>query len=863
MFAGKRAEVELAMRAVSIVREERRPTFMKDLPEHLLCVRAEWQDLLERHGGELGVRDLILKSICPEVHGMYIVKLAIALAVCSNVGQVTATANDSTDVRGSSHLLLIGDPGLAKSRLLKFASTIAMRSVHTTGMGCSAAGLTAAVIKEDGEWQLEAGALVLADGGICCLDEFNLMRDTEKTSILEAMEQQTVSMAKAGLVCKLSTRCAVLAATNPKSVGSMSITDGLSAANIGIASPLLSRFDVVFILRDERNADWDSQIADHVLKRTKNVAEPHSGDLWSVDKLQSHFLAIRDIDAQMTREANAILAAYYQYCRADHLRDVSRTTVRLFDSLVRLAQAHARLVFRSEVTRIDAIAVVQLMESSWGFGRLVRPFNIIKQDLPLGPTDNDVKDLLTKLQLSKLLEMESSKASDRVQLKRLRNKENVNDVNVATVFVRPSSSVDTSSSGYAAENMDVLDEILCLDVDRPLKKRIAVQQKPRDAVPTNVVDEAQTTPMHNIDAGMKSAETNSKTYFEQFIFQKKINTKRVSQENMQAQSPDIFSIDSNRNITTQTTVSNDRFTSQLSRDRNSQQPAVSIVGQCSQSIVDRFSIVLESQSNRNFNTQTTVSNDRYSSQLSSERNSQRSAVSTVSQCSQITVDQASIVSESDGESQASINLQGSQRKGFIFDSDRSEDDMDVLNSSIGSFIVTQSSSGESDRSRQSKTYISTQASTNSIFAAKSATKYSQSQSSVKPQRKSKAKFVLDSDSDEDLNINSILRAQSSVSAKSAQSQRSNVASNQSVRIETVDTNRLQKKCFTFDSNTEDEHPNIKEAYKVSNSKQPDERPADNDSAYDTLVNTSESSESRYRAGSFITKGVDLSCLDFD
>lgn len=769
------------------MREEQRPTFMKDLPEHLLCIRAEWEDLLERYRGELGVRDLILKSMCPEVHGMYAVKLAVALAVCSNVNQVSAAANDSTDVRGSSHLLLVGDPGLAKSRLLKYASKIAIRSVHTTGTGCSAAGLTAAVVKEDGEWQLEAGALVMADGGICCLDEFNLMRETEKTSILEAMEQQTVSLAKAGLVCKLSTRCSVLAATNPKKVGSKS-----SATNIGIASPLLSRFDVVLMLRDERNPEWDSEIADHVLKRTKNIAEQFSDDLWTIDKMQSHFLAIRDIQARMTREANAILAAYYHYCRADPFRDVARTTVRLFDSLVRLAQAHARLVFRSEVTIIDAIAVIQLMESSWGFGRLVTPLNIIKQALPLGPTDNDVKDILTKLKLSKLLEMESPKANDKVQLTRLRNKENINDVNTATV-VRTGSKLDTLDSSSFRCDAQNLDD---LDPDTP-SKRIGIKRKSCDVVVINNL--TQTSANCNVDTDTQSSDTNQRT--NQLIFKKKKEYK------------------------------------------------------CTK---------------RNINTQSTVSNDSNPSQVSSDRNSEQSIASKFSQGSQSTSDSITSESEPDSEPHESIDLQAPQRKGFFFDS--SDDDIDD-NTSIGSFIVTQSSSGASTRSSQSKTAINSQVLTDITVVRESASaEYSQRQYSTKPQRKSK--FVLDTDSDEDLNINAIVREASSISkgTTSTQSQGShdsNVLSNQRQNIK----NRLQKKPRLFYSDTEDGQgekneclnpANLQEANKSSNSKQTDEETqADNDSAYDTLVNTSEPSASGRQFRGFTTEGVDLSCLDFD
>lgn len=134
------------MRAISISREEKRAVVGRDFPEHLLCVRAEWQDAIEKYG-EQHVRDEILQSFCPEVHGMYLVKLAIVLALSSGMNVDSMSSQQSQTVRGNSHVILVGDPGLAKSKLLRFAARVASRAVHTTGMGCSVAGLTAAAVK--------------------------------------------------------------------------------------------------------------------------------------------------------------------------------------------------------------------------------------------------------------------------------------------------------------------------------------------------------------------------------------------------------------------------------------------------------------------------------------------------------------------------------------------------------------------------------------------------------------------------------------------------------------------------------------------------------------------------------------------
>lgn len=395
-----RCEAVVVMRGISLIREQNSLAIDSvSLSEKMMTMKVNWLEQLQKHG-ELGIRDIILKSICPDVYGLYPVKLAIALAICSGneISDIKSSDHDDLHHRGQSHILLVGDPGLAKSKLLLSAVQIATRAVHTTGMGCSSAGLTAAAIKEDGEWVLEAGALVLADGGICCIDEFNMMRESDRASIHEAMEQQTISLAKAGIVCKLSTRCAIIAAANPKNLSSMSEEDGTSSINIGIASPLLSRFDLVFILRDERIPEWDEALSDHLLAQSivgfTGFSIDANSELWSQQKLQSHFDAVSQVHPKMTPIASELLSAYYRKCRLDPDKDHGRTTIRLLDSLNRLAEAHARLVFRDEITVEDAIITIRLMESTFGFGRIVKPYDVIREELPLGPGPDEVHHIL-------------------------------------------------------------------------------------------------------------------------------------------------------------------------------------------------------------------------------------------------------------------------------------------------------------------------------------------------------------------------------------------------------------------------------------------------------------------------------------
>lgn len=159
------------------------------------------------------------------------------------------------------------------------------------------------------------------------------MRESDRSSIHEAMEQQTISMAKAGIVCKLNTRCSIIAAANPKNLYSMSEPEGPSSLNIGIASPLLSRFDLVFILRDERIPEWDSEIADHLLAQVctdfQDVTIEKNEHLWSTQKLQTHFACICNVQPRMTDIAKEIIGSYYRQSRTDPKRDISRSTVRL------------------------------------------------------------------------------------------------------------------------------------------------------------------------------------------------------------------------------------------------------------------------------------------------------------------------------------------------------------------------------------------------------------------------------------------------------------------------------------------------------------------------------------------------------
>ncbi|OVA20899.1 Mini-chromosome maintenance [Macleaya cordata] len=332
-----------------------------DIPDDIVeKFKHFWTDFKDT---PLKGRNAILQGICPQVFGLFTVKLAVALTLIGGVQHVDASG---TKVRGDSHLLLVGDPGTGKSQFLKFAAKLSNRSVITTGLGSTSAGLTVTAVKDGGEWMLEAGALVLADGGLCCIDEFDSMREHDRATIHEAMEQQTISIAKAGLVTTLSTRTIVFGATNAK--GQYDPTKSLSV-NTTLSGPLLSRFDIVLVLLDTKNPEWDAIVSSHILAEQ---VEPERGkknedltNVWPLPMLRRYIHFVKGyFKPVLTKEAERIISSYYQLQRRTATQNAARTTVRMLESLIRLAQAHARLMFRNEVTRLDAIAAILCIESS-------------------------------------------------------------------------------------------------------------------------------------------------------------------------------------------------------------------------------------------------------------------------------------------------------------------------------------------------------------------------------------------------------------------------------------------------------------------------------------------------------------------
>lgn len=395
-----RCDLELMLLA-NFIRKSNEFRLAEDISEEVL---GQFQQFWDQYkGNPFKGRNAILQSICPQIFGLYTVKLAVALTLIGGVQHVDASG---TRVRGETHLLLVGDPGTGKSQFLKFAAKLSHRSVMTTGLGSTSAGLTVTAVKDGGEWMLEAGALVLADGGLCCIDEFDSIREPDRATVHEAMEQQTISVAKAGLVTTLNTRTTVFGVTNPK--GTYDPYQPLTV-NTTLSGPLLSRFDIVLVLLDTKNPEWDKIVSSHILnehsKHQESSGVNNSRGFWNLAMLRRYVQYVKEhFQPVLTSEAESVIISYYQLQRRSGTQNAARTTIRMLESLIRLAQAHARLMFRDKVTRADAIAAVFCVESSMTTSAMLDNVgNALHSSFANNPDDEYAKQerlILEKLNLS-------------------------------------------------------------------------------------------------------------------------------------------------------------------------------------------------------------------------------------------------------------------------------------------------------------------------------------------------------------------------------------------------------------------------------------------------------------------------------
>lgn len=370
--AGKSNYFDLFMKGVS--------TEMMDQEFEEIDISPEDEKLIKDMAADPDIFGKVTRSIAPSIYGYNDVKEALALQLVSGFSK---RLPDGARIRGDIHILLVGDPGIAKSQLLRYMTKISPRGIYTSGKSSTSAGLTATAVKDelgDGRWTIEAGALVLADKGIAAVDEMDKMDEQDKSALHEAMEQQTISVAKAGVMATLKSRCSLLAAANPKQ-GRFDKYEPISP-QINLTPALMSRFDLIFVLTDDPNKDRDSRIAEHILK--SNYAGELSTQIsWNsaisqddideamdviIPEIEPEVLrkyvayARKNVFPTLTVEVRERLQAYYVSLRlqgVDSNKPVP-VTARQLEALVRLSEASARLRLSNEITMDDAERAIRI-----------------------------------------------------------------------------------------------------------------------------------------------------------------------------------------------------------------------------------------------------------------------------------------------------------------------------------------------------------------------------------------------------------------------------------------------------------------------------------------------------------------------
>jgi len=328
-------------------------------PDKVLITPEEEKKILEL-AKDPKIHDMVIQSLAPSVYGYEHIKEAIMYLLFGG----TAKHFPDITIRGDLNVLIVGDPGTAKSQLLQYVAKIAPRGLYTSGRGTTAAGLTAAVLRDkSGGMTLEAGALVLADKGIAAIDEMDKMRTEDRVAIHEVMEQHTVSIAKGGIVATLNARTSILAAANPtlgrydpyRTVGE----------NISLPVTILSRFDLIFVLRDVPEKIKDTQMTEHILDLHRTGVSPVEAPIES-DIFRKYISYAKNLKPILTQEALDQLKEFYLLMRSASETEGTPVaiTARQLESLIRVAEARARVALRDKVTLEDAERAINIMKTS-------------------------------------------------------------------------------------------------------------------------------------------------------------------------------------------------------------------------------------------------------------------------------------------------------------------------------------------------------------------------------------------------------------------------------------------------------------------------------------------------------------------